>query len=140
MEHIAQQPTLAIGAVVFKDDEVLLVQRKQPPSQGQWALPGGKVHWGETLQQAAEREIKEETGVTIHAGEVVHQFEIIERDRHGQVQFHYFIVDLEGGYLHGHPHARDDALEARWVGRGEFDALTVNEYTRALLQQKYDFP
>ena len=50
-------PRPAVGAVVFKGDAVLLVQRGNPPSRGMWAIPGGRVHLGETLQAAAEREI-----------------------------------------------------------------------------------
>ncbi|MBW2439133.1 MAG: NUDIX domain-containing protein, partial [Deltaproteobacteria bacterium] len=58
---------VAVGAIVFENDRVLLVRRGQPPSQDLWAIPGGRVKLGETLQEAAEREILEETGITIRA-------------------------------------------------------------------------
>lgn len=57
-----EQPVLAVGIVVFHDDRVLLVRRAKAPSAGLWAIPGGRVELGETLQQAAERELLEETG------------------------------------------------------------------------------
>jgi ADP-ribose pyrophosphatase YjhB (NUDIX family) len=60
-------PRVAVGAVVFKDNKVLLVKRAKPPAQGLWAIPGGSVELGETLQQAAERETLEETGIMIQA-------------------------------------------------------------------------
>jgi 8-oxo-dGTP diphosphatase len=66
--------------VVFKGDAVLLVQRGNPPSRGMWAIPGGSVRLGETLQTAAEREILEETGVVIRAGDPVLVFDAIEQD------------------------------------------------------------
>ena len=74
------QPALAVGAIVFKDQQVLLVKRGKPPAKGMWAIPGGSVELGETLKQAAEREVLEETGIRIKAGEPVHSFEVIEHD------------------------------------------------------------
>ena len=56
-------PAVGVGAVIFKDDAVLLVKRKNPPYQHEWAIPGGKVELVETLQQAAEREVDEATAV-----------------------------------------------------------------------------
>ena len=64
-------PRVAVGAIVFKNNKVLLVRRAQAPSQDLWAIPGGRVEIGETLQEAAEREIFEETGITIRAQEPV---------------------------------------------------------------------
>ena len=91
-------PRVAVGAVVFKDERVLLVRRGQPPSEDLWAIPGGSVEIGETLQEAAEREILEETGIKIRAGEPVFTFDVIERDRTGKIRFHYVIVDLVADY------------------------------------------
>lgn len=131
---------LAVGAVVFHNDCILLVQRKLPPSQGQWAIPGGKVQLGETLRAAAEREILEETGVTIRAGEPIYTFELIEPDPDGDIAFHYVIIDLMAEFLHGEPTASDDASTAAWVDRQTFANLPVNTTTQTLLRQKFHFP
>jgi 8-oxo-dGTP diphosphatase len=130
-------PRLAVGAVVFKDQQVLLVRRGHPPGQGQWAIPGGSVHLGETLQQAAEREVLEETAVTIRARQPIYTFDLVDRDADGRVRFHYVIVDLAADYISGDPRAGDDALEARWVPVGELDRLGVNPATRALLRREF---
>jgi len=132
-------PVLAVGAVVFKDDHVLLVKRKNPPSQGVWAIPGGRVRLGEPIQEAAQREVMEETGVTITPRETVFAFDAIERDRFQKIRYHYYIVDVAGAYVSGEPVAGDDALDARWVSRQALATLPVNEKTRHLLETKFDF-
>ncbi len=126
-------PQIGVGAVVFRDKQVLLVQRKNPPAAGQWAIPGGKLKYGESLQQAAEREIIEETGVHIKAGAVVYVFEILE-------PVHYVIIDVSATYINGEPLAADDALDARWVSAPELNTLPVNESTLKLLKIKFNFP
>ncbi len=132
-------PRPAVGAVVFKDDAVLLVKRAAAPALGLWAIPGGSVHVGETLQAAAEREIREETGVIIRAGEPVLVFDTIDRDDRGRVRYHYVIVDLAAEYISGDPRAGDDAADARWVKADELDDLSVNPVTLRLLQETYRF-
>ena len=130
-------PVLAVGAVVLKKNRVLLVKRKNPPSQDVWAIPGGRVRLGETIQEACQREILEETGVVICAREIVLSFDAIERDSSGNVRYHYHIVDMAGDYLSGEPVAGDDALDARWISRKELAELPVNEKTKQLLETKF---
>ena len=132
-------PRVAVGAIVFKANEVLLVRRANPPSQDVWAIPGGKVKIGESLQQAAEREILEETGVRIHAADPVFTFDFIERDDAGRVKFHYVIVDMLAEYISGEPHPGDDAADARWVSARAIAELKVSPMTRRLLNDKYNF-
>jgi len=132
-------PRVAVGAVVFKDERVLLVRRGQPPAEGCWAIPGGSVEIGESLQQAAEREILEETGVSIHAREPVFTFDLIERDADGAVRFHYVIVDVMAEYVGGIPRAGGDAAGARWVSSAELARLNVSRVTLDLLEKRFRF-
>ncbi len=132
-------PLLAVGAVVIHQGRVLLVRRLRPPGEGQWAIPGGKVDLGENLAQAAEREILEETGLTIAAGEPVYTFEVIDRDDAGRVRYHYVIIDLAAEYRGGKLRAGDDAGDARWVAPEELPALGVYPRTRELLEKLFDF-
>jgi ADP-ribose pyrophosphatase len=132
-------PRVAVGAIVIKDGQVLLVRRGQPPSEGLWAVPGGRVHLGETLQQAAEREIKEETGLSIHARDPVYTFDVILRDEAGRVRFHYVIVDLMADYINGTVCPGDDAREARWVTPDELERLPTNQTTREVLHKLLGF-
>ena len=132
-------PRVAVGAVVFKDEQVLLVRRGQPPAKDLWASPGGSVRIGETLQEAAEREILEETGIQIQASKPIYTFDVIERDPAGRVQFHYVIVDLAADYVMGEPSPGDDAVEARWISAEEINDLPVSVATVKLLKTQFGF-
>lgn len=134
-----QSPRVAVGAVVFKDNRVLLVQRGKPPAKGLWAIPGGSVNLGERLSEAAEREILEETGIVVKAREPVLTFDMVERDAHDRVRFHYVIVDLVADYVSGEPSSGDDAVDARWVSADELASLPVSSTTQALLKTKFQF-
>jgi ADP-ribose pyrophosphatase len=137
--HYPERPRVAVGAVVFKENAVLLVQRGQAPAEGSWAIPGGSVQVGETLQQAAEREIREETGVVIRAAAPVYTFDVIEKDAEGRVRFHYVIVDLAAEYVAGTPRPASDAVDARWVSAGELRRRKVSPATLGLLKDRFGF-
>jgi ADP-ribose pyrophosphatase len=128
-----ETPQVAVGAVVIKDEKILLIKRNKAPHKDLWAIPGGSVELGETLQEAAEREIHEETGINIKAGRPVYTFDLIERDEAGDVRFHYVIVDLFADYTSGEIHPADDARDARWFAPKNLAHITVSESTRKLL-------
>ena len=128
-----------MGAVVFKEDKVLLVLRGKPPAEKQWSIPGGCVELGETLREAAEREIAEETGVVIQAQKPIYTFDVIERDENGNIRFHYVIVDLAADYVSGELRAGDDAVDVSWVSLKDLNNRIVSDATRKLLAQCYGF-
>ncbi len=128
-------PKAAVGAVVIKKGRVLLVKRKYPPKKGKWAIPGGSVNLGESLQAAAEREVKEETGLIIHAKEPVYTFDLIEHDSKGDVVFHFVIVDLRAEFVSGELQPADDVSDARWFGPEEINDLNTSDATITLLQK-----
>jgi 8-oxo-dGTP diphosphatase len=126
---------IAVGAVVMKGGRLLQVRRGNPPAEGEWAIPGGSVELGESLQAAAEREIGEETGIRIRAREPIYIFDVIRRDDAGRVRFHYVIVDLAADYVGGEIEPGDDALEARWVSSRDVEALPINRSTQKLMKK-----
>ena len=132
-------PIVAVGAVVFKDNKVLLIRRAKPPAKGMWSIPGGSVNLGETLQQAAERETLEETNLMIQAIKPVYTFEVIEKDDNNQVRFHYVIIDLVADYISGIPLPGDDADEVRWVSSKEMKNLDINPRTLKVLNSVFRF-
>jgi ADP-ribose pyrophosphatase len=128
------RPVVGVGAVVIRDGKVLLIKRGVSPSRGLWAVPGGSLELGETLQQGAEREILEETGITIRAREPIYAFDFFERDRDERIRFHFVIVDLAADYIRGDVQGADDALEAHWLAPGDLDHLPVSKNTLKLLR------
>jgi ADP-ribose pyrophosphatase YjhB (NUDIX family) len=109
------QPVVGVGAVVWRDDRVLLIRRGTPPKQGAWSLPGGKQEWGETVATAAAREVWEETGVRITVGDVVAVVDLIQRDEEDRIQYHYTLVDVLARWESGDAHAATDATDVAWV-------------------------
>lgn len=110
-----QRPKLGAIAVVLHEDQVLLVQRRNPPNAGQWGFPGGHVEWGETALKAAARELLEETGVTAAPTGYLTNVDVVLRDPLGAVQYHYLLAAVSCDYVAGTPVADDDAMDAAWV-------------------------
>jgi 8-oxo-dGTP diphosphatase len=122
-------PRVGVGAITVKDGKVLLVKRAIEPSKGLWAIPGGTLKLGETLQECAAREILEETGIRIKVGACVYVFDFLERDDKGKIKFHFVVVDFAADYISGEPKGADDALEARWLSPAELSNLPVAKNT-----------
>ena len=134
-----QNPQVAIGAVVINEGRVLLVRRKNPPSQNLWAIPGGRVKHGESLVDAVKREIMEETGINVEVGEAVHVFDIIESNKAKDELIHYVIIDYQAKYISGKIKAGGDALDVRWVTADEINQIPINETSLKLLNNKFSF-
>ncbi len=128
------KPIVGVGAITIKDKKVLLVKRGVQPSYGLWAIPGGTLKLGESMRQCAEREMLEETGVTVKAGRCVYVFDFIEHDDVGKIKFHFIVVDFAANYVSGEPKGADDALEARWLSSKDLEELPVAKNTIAALR------
>ncbi|MFV3075184.1 NUDIX hydrolase [Niveispirillum fermenti] len=130
-------PRVGVGCLVWKQARVLLIRRGKPPGHGEWSLPGGSQELGETLFQAAEREVLEETGVTARARSILTAVDNIVHDAAGALLFHYTIVDVEADWQAGEPVAGDDALDARWAGLEECEALVSWEPLKQVLRMAF---
>lgn len=109
-----ERPLCGVGVVVWRGAQVLLVRRGRPPRQGRWSLPGGLQELGETVFQAAVREVREETNLTVEPTEVIAVVDLIQPDGDGRVRYHYTLVDVTAEWRAGEPVAGDDAAHAEW--------------------------
>ena len=109
------QPTLGVLAVALRGPSVLLVKRANPPDQGLWGYPGGKVELGETVAEAAMRELREETGLIGTTGPVLGTKDILHHAADGSLEYHYFLVAVLCEDARGQAVAADDAAELAWV-------------------------
>ncbi|HEY8200513.1 MAG TPA: NUDIX hydrolase [Actinomycetota bacterium] len=114
-----RSPAVGVGGVARRDGAILLIRRGMPPSEGLWSVPGGRLEWGETLAEAVRREVLEETGLEVEAGDVAG---VVERIYEG---FHYVIVDYFVTVLGGVLKAGGDVREARWVPEVEVTTLPL---------------
>jgi ADP-ribose pyrophosphatase YjhB (NUDIX family) len=115
------RPIVGIGIVVIKGDTVLLVRRGKPPNMGAWTLPGGAQEVGETTEDAARRELLEETGIEVGNLHFAATVDNIRRDETGRVRFHYTIIDFAGRWVSGEPVAATDVTEAAWAKLDSLD-------------------
>lgn len=110
-----ERPVVGVGVVVLKGNAVLLIQRGQAPRAGQWSLPGGAQELGETVFEAARREVLEETGVAVAEPALLEVVDLIDRDENGRVRYHYTLVDVSADWRSGEAAAGSDASAVRWL-------------------------
>ena len=124
----------AVGVVCLRGDEVLLVRRGQPPKQGEWSLPGGRIEPGETVREAALRELKEETGVEAELIGLVDVVDAIFENRAGdKITRHYVLIDFAARWLKGEPIAGDAAAEAKYFRIEALKTLPLWDETRRII-------
>ena len=137
-------PVPTVGVICLRGDEVLLIKRGNPPRQGQWSLPGGRLEWGETTVAGALRELKEETGVE---AQLLGLIDVVDGvfparpsldGKAGEITRHYVLIDYAARWTGGEPVAGDDAAEARFVSRDEAMALVEWDETRRVISETFE--
>jgi len=109
------RPILAASLAVFRDGKVLIASRTAPPAQALFSLPGGVVEIGETLQEAALREVMEEVGVAAEIVGFVDHAEVIQRESDGRIKCHFVITCFAGRWISGEGHTSAEAGAVLWV-------------------------
>ncbi|HEX4892723.1 MAG TPA: NUDIX hydrolase [Hyphomicrobiaceae bacterium] len=122
-------PRCGASAAIFREDEVLLIQRAKGAYTGLWSLPGGHVEPGETARHAAQREVLEETGIEAEIGGLLDVHDIILRGEDDEVKVHYMIAVFWGRWKAGEPVALTDSRASRFWRLGEIDGVPMTPGT-----------
>ena len=133
-------PLVGVGAVIIEGSRVLLVKRAHPPLQAQWSIPGGVLEVGELVRDAAIREAREETGLTVEPGELLGVYDRILRNPEQRVQYHYVLIDFLCRRVAGDIGAASDAAEVDWFTRDELPALKLAEDTLDVICKGFSKP
>ena len=120
-----EHPLIGVGAVIVSDGRALLIQRGQAPLLGEWSLPGGVLECGETLREAAIREAREETGLTVETAEMLGVYERVIRSDDGRVRYHYVMIDFLCRPVSGQLKAGSDAAAVGWFSAEQLPALAL---------------
>jgi 8-oxo-dGTP diphosphatase len=104
-------PQLAVSAVIFRDDRILLVRRARSPAKGFYSVPGGRVEFGETLHAALHREVDEETALKIEIAGLAGWREVVPGTGGGG---HYLIMSFAARWISGEPVLNDELDDFTW--------------------------
>jgi 8-oxo-dGTP diphosphatase len=133
-----ESPLVGVGAVIIDDGRVLLVKRGHPPLAGEWSIPGGVLELGETLREAAVREAREETCLTVEPAELLGVYDRVLRDDTGGILYHFVLIDFLCRPLSGKAQAADDADEVRWFTLNEIEKLALARDTAEVVRLGFE--
>ena len=133
------RPIVGVGAVIIHQGRVVLVKRGNPPLLGEWSLPGGAVELGETLRAAAEREVREETGLIVKATEVIEVLDRIIPGEKDAPQYHYVLIDFLCTVQGGELKAGGDAVDARWARENELAEYKLESPAMQVIRKAFTF-
>ena len=127
------RPIVGVGTVVMDSDRVLMIKRGKPPRRGSWSLPGGAQELGETIREAARREVREETGLQIEIFGLIDVVDSVRSDADDKIEYHYTLIDLAGYSVGGTLMAGGDAQDCRWFTRTEINAMDIWSETKRII-------
>ncbi len=118
-----KRPEIAVSGIITKNNKVLLIKRGHEPAKGWWSVPGGHVEWGEHIQEALIREVREECNIDVKP---IRLFSIIEAiDKKTPPDYHFILIDYIAEYVSGNPTIGSDASDIGWFSENELDNMKV---------------
>ena len=129
------RPFLAASFAVFREDRVLLGSRALAPNDTLYSIPGGVVEAGETLEEAALRELFEETGVRAQSLGFTGWSQFIERDEEGKVRRHFVVASFAGVWISGEGQASEELPTLRWMSLPQAGEMKLTQGLLPILQK-----
>ena len=125
-----KNPIPTVDAIIQNSSSILLVKRSKDPYKNKFALPGGFVNEGETIEEAIKREVYEETSVEVHPIDILGVYSDPKRDPRGHMMTVVFIVLI----IRGNPSAGDDAKEISWIPIEKINDIKIAFDHRLIIQ------
>jgi 8-oxo-dGTP diphosphatase len=128
----ANYPLIGVGAVIWRDDALVLIRRSKPPKTNEWSIPGGRQEVGETVAAAVLREVVEETGLDV---ELLGLIDVVDAIFPGEAGgMHYTIVDFSARWVTGEARAGSDATALVWVPFRQLPQFELWSETRRIIE------
>ena len=132
-----QRPIIGTGVCILCGNRILLARRKKMPRIGSWSLPGGAQEIGETIEECAIREIREETGFKIVILGYIDTVDSITYDNTGKVLYHYTLVDFFAKVVSGELRPGSDASEVKWFSKDQVETLEMWNETKRIISLSF---
>ena len=130
-----QRPLIGASVAVFRDGKVLLAARVNTEHAPIYSLPGGLVEIGETLEEAALRELKEEVGISARIIGFAGHVEVIDRDENGKIRRHFVVNAFAAEWVEGEPVTGPEAPFVQWADPNAIGGIAVTKGLGAILKR-----
>lgn len=130
------RPLAGVGALVCREEDILLIRRATPPSVGKWSIPGGLLEIGEGIWEACRREIVEETRVDVDLTGILDVNEMVERDATGRILYHYVLIGFEGAYIGGDVKINRESTDWMWTKLTSAQSMEITKTAKRLIAAK----
>lgn len=121
--------------IVYRDGKVLLIKRGKEPYREHWSLPGGSQETGETLEECAIRELREETGIEAQELEFAAVRDRMQFDDNNEIRFHFVLATYIATRFTGEAVADDDAKDCGWFSIDEMKRLKTTPETPGFVEE-----
>ncbi len=132
-----EYPLVGVGAIIFREDKVLLVQRGKEPAYGKWSIPGGLVELGESLETAVRREVAEEVNLDVRVKNLVAALDRVMPDSAGKIEYHYILLDFICESGDEEPAPASDVMDCVFASLNDLSRFNMTTGTEKVIRRAF---